>query len=106
MSNFRLLQIKSEGTGSIIICDIPTDLTDISNMSHPQLLEVLKFCPASQFYGYGAALINEQTMKVNRARNLVIQLSRDFQMQLVGQISERAESQEQDDSESSKKSTS
>ena len=45
-------------------------------------------------------------MKENKARHAVIQLSRNFQMQLVGQISERAESQEQDKSESSKKSTS
>ena len=85
---------------------MPSDLTAVLNMSHTQLLEVLKFCPVSQYYGYGSAFINEQTVKVNRARNLVIQVSRDFQMQLIGQISERAENQEQDDSESSKKSTS
>ena len=52
---------------------MPSDLTEIStNMSHSQLLEVLKYCPASRFYGYGEAFVNEQTMKVNRARNLVI----------------------------------
>ena len=76
MPHENLEQVQSEFGINIMS---PPEITTILHMDHSQLLLVLRYCPASQFYGESDAKLNEQTMKFNQARQAVFNLVRQFQ---------------------------
>jgi len=60
------------------------------NMSHKKLIDCLRFCPASDYYGATKATINTKTVSMKSARDRVMELSKiTFPGQFMSVIDER-----------------
>ena len=49
-------------------------MKDVSKMSHMHLLKVLKECPASEYFGWNEARLNEQSLTLTKARMYAIKM--------------------------------
>ena len=63
-------------------------------MSHEELIQVLKICPASDYFGQLRVKLNRHTVSLNKARQLVIQMIRKVKRELVEAIPEQMSERE------------
>ena len=75
----ELRQVDQERGGSIKFCTLP-DKASVGRMGHESLIEVLRFCPASELFGSTSASLNCQTISINEARSIIRKMiqSEDF----------------------------
>ena len=81
--------------GSVSILPLPS-LIEVVNMNHMQLLNYLRFCPLSGYFGQSRDSLNEQSMIFNQARKQVIQMIHDgpAPFERLEKISEHAHSED------------
>jgi len=60
--------------GKLVVVELP-NFGEAMNMSHKNLIFILRYCPLSNFFGVTKEILNMQNLPLTKARKYVLELS-------------------------------